>query len=170
VSRAAEHGDTYALACTVNGASIRVDVPNHRTLLDFLRNDLGLIGAKRGCDVQVCGACTVLIDGLPVSACSVLALEAHGRTVETCEGLAQGGRLHPIQQAFVDCGALQCGFCTPGMVITVRALLAECPTPSDAQIVEYMSGNLCRCTGYMKIVEAIHVAARVMAGTGRDGA
>lgn len=151
------------VSCRVNGRPIQQTLPAHRTLLDFLRDELGLVGAKRACDVQVCGACTVLVDGLPVSACTYLAVETRGKSVETCEGLVHDGQLHPIQQAFVEAGALQCGFCTPGMVMIAKALLSEIPQPSADQIKEYLHGNICRCTGYKKIVEAIQVAARTSA-------
>ena len=144
---------------TINGKAIQADIPSHRTLLDFVRNDLNLKGAKLSCDVQVCGACTVLLDGKPVSACTTLAHEAQGRVVETIEGLADGHKLHPIQQAFIDHGALQCGFCTPGMILTVKAMLEEIPNPTIGDIKWYMKGNICRCTGYKKIVEAILAAA-----------
>ena len=156
---AATEAETIAVDCRVNGRPMRRVVPSHRTLLDFLREDLGLVGAKRACDVQVCGACTVLVDGLPVSACTYLALEVRGKSVETCEGLLEHGQLHPIQQAFVEAGALQCGFCTPGLIMTTKALLSEVPLPSDEQIKEYLHGNICRCTGYKKIIQAVRAAA-----------
>jgi carbon-monoxide dehydrogenase small subunit len=143
----------------VNGRIVHREVPDHRTLLDFLRVDLDLTGAKLSCDMQVCGACTVLIDGQPVSACTTLAYEAHGKRVETIEGLAVGDQLHPLQEAFIDHGGLQCGFCTPGMVMAAKALLDEIPDPTVADIKWYMKGNICRCTGYKKIVEAIQAAA-----------
>jgi len=162
--------DLASIECRLNGRRLQAVVPVHRTLLDFLRNDLGLTGAKRACDVQVCGACTVLVDGMPVSACTYLALEVHGKTVETCEGLARDGRLHPIQQAFVDAGALQCGFCTPGMVMITRALLNDHPRPSVEVIKAYLHGNLCRCTGYKKILEAVETAARACAAEDRAAA
>jgi aerobic carbon-monoxide dehydrogenase small subunit len=145
--------------CRVNGRPVRALVPAHRTLLDFLRDDLALTAAKRACDVQVCGACTVLVDGLPVSSCTYLAFEINGKAVETCEGLVRDGVLHPIQQAFVDAGALQCGFCTPGMIMITKALLADYPQPSVDEIKAYLHGNICRCTGYKKIIEAIQAAA-----------
>ncbi|HLJ59377.1 MAG TPA: (2Fe-2S)-binding protein [bacterium] len=151
--------ETVEIACQVNGRPVRAAVPTHQTLLDLLRDDLNLTGAKRGCDVQVCGACTVLVDGLPVSACTYLAFEIDGKSVETCEGLAHDRTLHPIQRAFVDAGALQCGFCTPGMIMITKALLADYPQPSVDQIKEYLHGNICRCTGYKKIIEAIQRAA-----------
>lgn len=148
-----------AIEAQVNGRRVRGNVPAHRTLLDFLREDLALTAAKRACDVQVCGACTVLVDGLAVSACTYLAFEINGRSVETCEGLARPGELHPIQRAFVDAGALQCGYCTPGMVMITKALLADHPRPSVEQIKEYLHGNICRCTGYKKILDAVLAAA-----------
>jgi carbon-monoxide dehydrogenase small subunit len=156
--------DVVSIECEVNGRPVRASVPVHRTLLEFLRDGLGLTAAKRACDVQVCGACTVLVGGLPVSACTYLAFEAHGKAVETCEGLARGGRLHPIQRAFVEAGALQCGFCTPGMIMITRSLLKDCPDPSVEEITAYLHGNLCRCTGYKKIIEAIQAAARAQVG------
>jgi carbon-monoxide dehydrogenase small subunit len=145
---------------TVNGDPVRVFGPPNRTLLDVLRNDLELLGAKYGCGTGECGACTVLIDGRPMLSCLVLAVNVSGRKVTTIEGLSKMGELNPIQQAFVDKGAIQCGFCTPGLVMTAKALLTENPKPSEAYIREYIRGNLCRCTGYAKVVEAIAEAAR----------
>jgi CO/xanthine dehydrogenase Mo-binding subunit/aerobic-type carbon monoxide dehydrogenase small subunit (CoxS/CutS family) len=142
----------------VNGRAHELDVPPHTFLLDVLRDRLDLKGAKRSCDVQVCGACTVLVDGLAVSACTYLAVEAEGRAVLTVEGLADDTRLGPIQQAFVDCGAVQCGFCTSGMLLTTKALLDEHPAPSHEDVLHYLRGSLCRCTGYRKILEAIETA------------
>lgn len=155
-----ESRETVSIESQVNGRRVRAVVPTHRTLLDFLRDWLALTAAKRACDVEVCGACTVLVDGLPVSACTYLAFEINGKTVETCEGLARDGRLHAIQQAFVDAGALQCGFCTPGMIMISKALLADYPRPSVEEIKNYLHGNICRCTGYKKIIEAIQAAAK----------
>jgi carbon-monoxide dehydrogenase small subunit len=131
-----------------------------------LRDELELRGAKRSCDSQVCGACTVLVDGLAVSACTYLAVEADGRTVLTVEGLAEGEALSPIQQAFLDAGAVQCGFCTAGMLMTARALLDEQPQPTREAVLHYLRGSLCRCTGYRKIVEAIVAAGRGAASGG----
>jgi aerobic carbon-monoxide dehydrogenase small subunit len=148
-----------ALQTTLNGRAVQRNVPDHRTLLDFLRDDLDLTGAKLSCDTQVCGACTVLLDRQPVSACTTLAYEAQGRRVDTIEGLADGDTLHPLQEAFIEHGGLQCGFCTPGMIMAATAMLAEMPQPSVADIKWYMKGNICRCTGYQKIVEAIQDAA-----------
>ncbi len=139
----------------VNGRATQVEVAPHALLLDVLRDRLGLKGAKRSCDIQVCGACTVLVDGWPVSACTYLAREVDGRDVRTVEGLADGESLHPLQEAFVERGAVQCGFCTSGMLLSAVALLAEQAAPSREGIVHYLRGNLCRCTGYRKIIDAI---------------
>jgi aerobic carbon-monoxide dehydrogenase small subunit len=147
------------LQMTVNGRPVAVDVEPRTILLDLLRDRLTLTGAKRSCDSQVCGACTVLLDGRPVSSCCTLAYEADGRTVETIEGLSGSNGLHPIQQAFVDRAAIQCGFCTPGFVLTTKALLAENPQPTREEIEAFVGGNLCRCTGYWNILEAVENAA-----------
>jgi carbon-monoxide dehydrogenase medium subunit len=147
------------LVTTINGQTIALETEPHTVLLDLLRDRLGLTGAKRSCDTQVCGACTILLDGEPVSACCTLACEAAGREVETIEGLAGPAGLHPIQQAFVDQAAIQCGFCTPGFVLTTKALLAETSRPSPAEIESYLGGNLCRCTGYWNILAAVESAA-----------
>jgi len=128
------------------------------TLLEALRERLGLTGTKRGCDMGQCGACTVLLDGQPVRSCLTLAIDAQGQEITTIEGLARNGELHPLQRAFHEHGAIQCGFCTPGMILTARALLAENPTPTVREIKQAISGNLCRCTGYVKIIEAITTA------------
>jgi carbon-monoxide dehydrogenase small subunit len=147
------------VACTVNGRAVELDVAAHALLLDVLRGRLDLKGAKRSCDIQVCGACTVLVDSAPVSACTYLAAEIDGREVLTVEGLADGEALHPLQEAFVAHGAVQCGFCTSGMLLSAKALLAEDPAPTRERIVHYLRGNLCRCTGYQKIIDAIAAAA-----------
>lgn len=147
------------LSFRVNGRPYELYVEPRDTLLDVLRNHLGLTGTKRSCDVQICGACTVLVDGMAVSSCTYLAYEARGRDVLTIEGLAQGDRLHPLQQAFIDHAALQCGYCTPGMILAAKSLLDENPRPTVEQIKHYMRGNICRCTGYKKILEAILDAA-----------
>ena len=144
----------------VNGRAQELDVPANALLLDVLRDRLDLKGAKRSCDTQVCGACTVLVDGLAVSACTYLAVEADGRTVLTVEGLADGDRLHAVQQAFIDTGAVQCGFCTAGMLLTTKALLDETAAPTEDDVVHYLRGSLCRCTGYRKIIDAVLHAAR----------
>ena len=144
---------------TVNGAAREVEVPAYRTLLDCLRYDLGLTGSKEGCGVGVCGACTVLLDGRTVSSCIALAVFADGHDVTTVEGLAEDERLHPVQQAFVDAGGFQCGICTPGQVVSAKALLDANPHPTDDEIREWMAGTLCRCTGYYKILESVRTAA-----------
>jgi aerobic carbon-monoxide dehydrogenase small subunit len=149
----------FDIRLTVNGQARALTVPAHALLLDVLRDRLGLKGAKRSCDVQVCGACTVLVDGAPVSACTYLAVEADGRAVLTVEGLGGAAALDPLQQAFIDHGAVQCGFCTPGMLMAARALLAEDPAPTREAVVQHLRGNLCRCTGYGKIVEAVLACA-----------
>ena len=148
------------LTITVNGRPHALEIEPNRTLLEFLRDDLGLTGTKEACDTGGCGACTVLLDGRPVYSCLLLALDCQGRQVLTIEGLADGDQLHPLQQAFVDHGAIQCGFCTPGMVLTAHALLEENPAPTEAEIREAIAGNICRCTGYAKIVEAIQAPSR----------
>ena len=145
---------------TVNGRGHELDVTPQALLLDVLRDQLDLKGAKRSCDGEVCGACAVLVDGLAVSACTYLALEADDRSVLTVEGLASGDELHPVQQAFVDAGAVQCGFCTSGMLMTAKALLDDHPAPTHEDVVHYLRGSLCRCTGYRKIVDAVLDAAR----------
>ena len=145
---------------TVNGTARAVEIPTYRTLLDCLRNDLGLAGSKEGCGVGVCGACTVLLDGKMISSCIALAVSADGHEVTTVEGLAADERLHPVQQAFIDAGGFQCGICTPGQVVSAKALLDAIPNPTDAEIREWMLGNLCRCTGYYKIIESIRAAAQ----------
>ena len=151
---------TRPIRLTVNGKSHAVEVPTYRTLLDCLRYDLGLTGSKEGCGVGVCGACTVLLDGKMISSCIALAVFADGREITTVEGLAGDERLHPVQQAFIDFGGFQCGICTPGQVVAAKALLDQNPKPSEAEIREWMLGNLCRCTGYYKIVESIQAAAQ----------
>jgi len=147
---------------TVNGKEHEREVDAETRLLDLLREDLHLTGTKEGCGEGECGACTVLIDGRPVNSCLVLALQADGADVLTIEGLAGGGKLHPIQQAFVDAGGVQCGFCTPGFIMSVFALLRDTPDPSDEEIRTALEGNLCRCTGYEKILGAVRLAAERM--------
>ena len=144
---------------TVNGRTRSMAIAAHHTLLEVLRDDLGLTGTKECCLVGECGACTVLVDEVSVDSCLVLAAEADGACVTTVEGLAVGGRLHPLQQAFLDTGAVQCGFCIPGQLIAARALLARSPHPSRAEIEEGLAGNLCRCATYLRIRKAIHLAA-----------
>ncbi len=151
---------------TVNGRPVSWTVEARRMLLDFLRDDLGLKGAKRSCDSQVCGACTVLLDGLPVSACCTLAYEADGKQITTIEGLSQNGTLDPVQQAFIDESAIQCGFCTSGMILSTKVLLEENPDPSRDEVQQHLSSNLCRCTGYWNIIDAVERAAeRVREGS-----
>jgi aerobic-type carbon monoxide dehydrogenase small subunit (CoxS/CutS family) len=147
---------------TLNGTEERIDVEPHELLINVLRNRLGLTGTKKSCDVQVCGACTVLIDGRPVSSCTLLAFEVRGRKVLTIEGLAKGGKLHPLQDAFIDHGGLQCGFCTPGMILAAKALLDQNPQPTQEDVVDFMDGNICRCTGYKSIVTSILAAAEIL--------
>jgi carbon-monoxide dehydrogenase small subunit len=144
---------------TVNGTEVEVLVEPSRVLLDVLREDLGLTGTKSDCGLGVCGTCTVLVDGRPASACLLLACLADGRAVVTIEGLARGDRLDPVQDAFAEGGAFECGFCTAGMIVSARALLDRTPHPTRDEIVEFMSGNLCRCTGYADIVRAVEAAA-----------
>ncbi len=143
------------LSFTLNGRPVEVDVEPSDLLLDVLRNRLGLKGTKRSCDVEVCGACTVLMNGLPVSSCTTLAADADGQTVLTIEGVAQGGELDRVQRAFVEHAGMQCGFCTPGMVLATTALLNVNPKPDNAEIRHFLRGNICRCTGYIKILEAV---------------
>ena len=142
------------IALTLNGTERRLDVEDQVLLIELVRG-LGLVGTKLSCDTQVCGACTVLLDGRPVSSCTTLAIEAEGRKVETIEGLATGTKLHPLQQAFIDRFAFQCGYCTPGMIMAAKALLDERPDPDAATVRHWLEGNICRCTGYGTIVEAV---------------
>ena len=139
----------------VTGSKAELELEPRELLIDVLRNRLRLKGTTRSCDVQVCGACTVLVDGVPTSSCTTLCADVHEREVTTIEGVAQGGRLDPVQRAFIAHGALQCGFCTPGMILAVKSLLARHANPSEETIRHYLRGNLCRCTGYVKIIEAI---------------
>lgn len=149
----------YALSLIVNGQQNQVDVEPHRSLLSVLRSDLGLTGAKEGCDDSECGACMVLLDGRPVNSCSFLALQAAGRSIQTVEGMAIGGKLHPLQAAFLEEGGVQCGFCTPGMLMSASSLLDRTSNPSEEEVKRYLGGNLCRCTGYAGIVRAVLKAA-----------
>ena len=152
------------LTCTVNGEERTVLADTRDTLLELLRDRIGLTGTKEGCGNGNCGTCTVLVDGAPVCACLMLALEAPGRDIVTIEGIANGSGLHPIQQALVDLNGTQCGFCTPGIVLSAKALLDANPAPTEPDIRHAIAGNLCRCTGYGKIVEAIAAAAATMRG------
>jgi aerobic carbon-monoxide dehydrogenase small subunit len=153
---------THTIRMRVNGKDYTADVPSQRLLIDCLRYDLGLTGTKEGCSVGVCGACTVVMDGVLVSSCLTLTVLADGKEITTVEGLAQDGKLHPVQQAFIDYGGFQCGICTPGMVVAAKALLDQNQNPSDDDIKDWMMGNLCRCTGYYKIIESIRGAATRM--------
>ena|SRR6516162_661724 len=147
------------IALTINGEPAEVAFAPNKTLLEVLREDLALTGTKHGCELGECGVCTVLIDGEPVLSCLSLAAQCAGRRVETVEGMAEGGTLHPLQQAFAELGAAQCGYCTPGILLTAQALLARQPRPSREEIEHALAGNLCRCTGYLKIYEAVERAA-----------
>jgi len=147
------------VSLTVNGQTTRIDVPPERTLLQLLRDNLGLKGTKDYCHSGVCGACTVLADGAAVSACSLLAVQMNGKSITTVEGLEGPDGLHPIQQAFIDNFGLQCGYCTPGMMLLAKSLLEENPAPSREEIIRYMGGNICRCTGYAGILRSVQAAA-----------
>jgi aerobic-type carbon monoxide dehydrogenase small subunit (CoxS/CutS family) len=152
------------IAITVNRRLCRLSVPPNRVVADLLREDLLLTGCKIGCDQAVCGACTVLIGGLPATACTTFAFELDGTAVTTIEGLSEGGVLHPIQRAFLEHSGFQCGFCTPGMILSVKALLDHHRDPDDMTIRQWLGANICRCTGYQMIVEAVRAAAQAMAG------
>ena len=153
----------YPATFDVNGVSYPVEIEGHRSLLSVLRTEIGLTGTKEGCDDSECGACMVLVDGDPVNSCSYLALQAAGRPITTVEGLSSGGELHPLQRQFLEQGGVQCGFCTPGMLISAKALLDRTPDPTEDEIRIALSGNLCRCTGYQGIVRAVQAAARELA-------
>jgi carbon-monoxide dehydrogenase small subunit len=153
-----------SLNLEVNGRAVTLQVDSHRLLVEVLREQLGLTGTHVGCDTSQCGACTVLLDGQPVKSCTVLAQQAEGQRVTTVEGLAKDGERHPVQQAFIDCHGLQCGFCTPGMIMSSAALLQRTPNPTEVQIEQALEGNLCRCTGYVNIVSAVKQAAGALAG------
>ena len=154
------------ITLTVNGERRETAVPVHKTLLEVLREDLGLPGTKHGCELGECGTCTVLADGQPVLSCLALAVECHDVEILTVEGLAEGGRLNPLQQAFAELGAAQCGYCTPGILLTAQALLDVTPRPDRDAIRAALAGNLCRCTGYTKILDAVELAAGRMASQG----
>ena len=157
--------DNLHLKCIVNGEAVQVSVAPYKTLLEMLREDLHLTGTKHGCELGECGACAVLVDGEPVLSCLTLVHEVEGRSIETVEGLTRDAELHPLQAAFADLGGSQCGYCTPGMLVTARALLDANPNPNRAEIREALSGNLCRCTGYIQIFEAVEEAVlRISAG------
>jgi carbon-monoxide dehydrogenase small subunit len=155
---------TQTIRLRVTGQEHTLEVPPQRLLLDCLRYDLGLTGSKEGCSIGVCGACTVMMDNKSVSSCLILAVAADGKDLTTIEGLAPDDRLHPVQQAFIDYGGFQCGICTPGMIMAAKALLDVNPDPSEDEIKDWMMGNLCRCTGYYKILESIQAAAAQMQG------
>ena len=152
----------HEITVTVNGETEQVVVPSNRTLLGMLREDLAFTGTKNGCAAGECGACTVMMDGEPVNSCMVLAVECDGAEIVTIEGLAHDGHLHPVQEAIVETGGVQCGFCTPGILIASHALLERNPDPDEYEIREALVGNLCRCTGYVRIIEAVHEAAKMM--------
>ena len=152
------------LTLRINGEDRTVVFPTHHTLLEVLREECGLTGTKHGCELGECGTCAVLVDGRPILSCLALAAEMNGREIETVEGLQNGNDLHPLQETFADLGAAQCGYCTPGILLTAKALLEEIPDPSDFQVREALSGNICRCTGYVKILEAVDLAAAKLRG------
>jgi carbon-monoxide dehydrogenase small subunit len=152
----------HTVNLTVNGKAYKAEVPTYRTLVDMLRYDLGLTGTKETCSVGVCGACTIMLDGKMASSCITLAVRADGADIQTIEGVADGDKLHPVQQAFIDNGGFQCGACTPGQIIASKSLLEENPNPTEDEIKAWMMGNLCRCTGYYQIIDSIKAAAEAM--------
>lgn len=154
----------HTLTLTVNGEAVEAAVPARRLLCDLLRDDLALPGTKRGCETGICGACSVLVDGRVVKSCLSLAVQAQGKSVTTVEGLSQGETLHPLQESFMQCGGLQCGYCTPGMLMAACAMLKDNPAPTADEVRHGLNGNLCRCTGYTQIVESILNAAEKMRG------
>lgn len=156
--------ETHKIRLTLNGNSVEASAFPNETLMEFLRYRVGLTGTKEGCDTGDCGACTVLVNGKAVNSCLVLAVESDGADIITVEGLGEAGRLHPLQQAFIDQGAVQCGFCTPGMMMAAKSLLDEEPSPSEEEIRLALAGNLCRCTGYVSIVTAVTAAGKVLRG------
>ena len=159
----------HEITLTVNGEAEQAAVPSNKTLMGMLREDLGLTGTKNGCSAGECGACTVMINGEPVNSCMILAVECDGAEILTVEGLAHDGQLHPVQEAIIEAGGVQCGFCTPGILIASRALLDRNPDPNEDEIREALVGNLCRCTGYVRIIDAVKEAARMMEGSHVDG-
>ncbi|MDH3455823.1 MAG: (2Fe-2S)-binding protein [Gemmatimonadota bacterium] len=163
-SRRPEPPSKQQIQFVVNGEPTEVLFAPHKTLLEVLREDLGLTGTKHGCELGECGTCAVLLDGMPVLSCLVLALACDGTAVDTVEGMADGPALHPLQETFADLGAAQCGYCTPGFLMTAKGLLERNPSPSRDDIKEALAGNLCRCTGYLKIYEAVELAAARMRG------
>jgi aerobic-type carbon monoxide dehydrogenase small subunit (CoxS/CutS family) len=159
-----EPTEKTTISLKVNGEPVEVAFAPHKTLLEVLREDLGLTGTKHGCELGECGCCTVLVDGKPVLSCLALGVAMEGHEVGTIEGVAEGTKLHPLQAAFADLGAAQCGYCTPGMIVSAKALLEQVPHPSRDQIKAALAGNICRCTGYIKIYEAVELAAAWLAG------
>jgi aerobic-type carbon monoxide dehydrogenase small subunit (CoxS/CutS family) len=153
---------THVVRPVMNGSAVEVRVEARTTLAEMLRTDLGLTGTKVSCEAQICGSCTVLVDGMPVSSCTYLGVDCDGRQVTTIEGVGQDGALDVVQRAFVEAGAVQCGYCTPGFVLAVRSLLADNPDPSPEEAKDYLDGNICRCTGYEQILEAVLAAARAL--------
>lgn len=154
----------HVINLRINGEPYEISVRPNMTLLDFLREKVGFTGTKKGCDTGQCGACTVLLDGKPINSCLVLAVDANGRELLTIEGLAKNGQLHPLQEAFIQEGAVQCGYCTSGMLLSAKALLDENPAPKEEDVKKGIAGNLCRCTGYVRIVKAILNVAKKMGG------
>jgi len=154
----------HLISLKINGELYELSVKPNLTLLDLLRDEIGLTGTKKGCDTGECGACTILLDGKPVNSCLVLALDVNGRDIMTIEGLARDGNLHPLQKAFIEEGAIQCGYCTSGMLLSAKALLDENPSPREEDVKKAIAGNLCRCTGYVRIIKAILRAAKEMEG------
>lgn len=152
---------------TVNGKACELAIEPHMLLVEVLRDELGLTGTKHSCSIGHCGACTVLIDGTPILSCLTPALTVKGKNITTIEGLAEGTKLHPIQKAFIEYGAIQCGYCTPGMILSAKALLDRNPNPTKEEVKQALSGNLCRCTGYVKIVDAVLAAAKTMRKGGK---
>jgi len=155
-------GSLLPVRFRINGQDRQSEVRANELLIDFIRDRLGLTGTKRSCDIEICGACTVLLNGKAVSSCALFAFEINGKELLTIEGLADNGRLHPLQESFIECGGFQCGFCTPGMILLAQALLDENPDPSWEEVKEYMDANICRCTGYQMIIESILDAAKKM--------
>lgn len=154
----------HVLHIEINGETTQVEVPAQRLLAGLLRDDLNLTGTKRGCETGTCGACSVIVDGRLVKSCLLLAVQVNGKKITTIEGLGQRNNLHPLQRSFMEKGGLQCGYCTPGMILTAKALLEQNPTPSETEVREGLGANLCRCTGYNGIVDAVLDAAEVMRG------
>lgn len=153
----------HTIDVVVNGEALTADVDARRLLADFIRDDLNLTGTKRGCETGICGACSVIVDGEVIKSCLSLAVQANGKSVTTIEGLSCEGELHPVQEAFLNCGGMQCGYCTPGFIMTTTAMLDQNPSPSEAEIRKGLNGNLCRCTGYVSIVESVQTAAQKLA-------